>query len=390
MQYIIGSGPAITPRLAFTWGQDLSGSFQGAGGVGGLLCYHAAPSTDGSGNRVWGYSSYPTYDGNGNVTEYLSEDLEDGYENAPHYEYDPFGRQVAGSDNTPLYGFSTKPMDAETGLYYYGYRYYDPVTGRWPSRDPIEERGGVNLYGFVGNDGIRYLDTDGRIWVDGNGVQIPDQDLAKVVTYIFVDAKDFSEQALIQYQNAVAHDGVAGVAMSKTDTTDNFKDDWAKMDGEIGRVMIMVHGKNQSIRLSSAAQQMTSTGDGRTNISKSIAPNVQDLPQPKGNIRKAVLYLYSCHSDDCEKKAHGTGDHRQGDLAGTGETVAQAFFNKFPFERVYGTAGSVNYHSWRTGTAKSSPQYLTPYPEDGVWRVYCRPISFMLAPGQTLQEKNDD
>ena len=36
----------------------------------------------------------------------------------------------------------------------YGYRYYDPLTGRWPSRDPIAERGGVNLYGFVGNDGI--------------------------------------------------------------------------------------------------------------------------------------------------------------------------------------------------------------------------------------------
>ena len=33
----------------------------------------------------------------------------------------------------------------------YNYRYYDPLTGRWPSRDPIEEKGGVNLYGFVGN-----------------------------------------------------------------------------------------------------------------------------------------------------------------------------------------------------------------------------------------------
>lgn len=33
----------------------------------------------------------------------------------------------------------------------YGFRYYDPETGRWPSRDPIGERGGVNLYGFVNN-----------------------------------------------------------------------------------------------------------------------------------------------------------------------------------------------------------------------------------------------
>jgi RHS repeat-associated protein len=36
----------------------------------------------------------------------------------------------------------------------YGYRYYDPLTGRWPSRDPLEEKGGMNLYVFVGNDGV--------------------------------------------------------------------------------------------------------------------------------------------------------------------------------------------------------------------------------------------
>ena len=44
----------------------------------------------------------------------------------------------------------------------YGYRYYDPITGRWPSRDPIGERGGLNLYGFVGNDGIDYTDYLGQ------------------------------------------------------------------------------------------------------------------------------------------------------------------------------------------------------------------------------------
>ena len=43
----------------------------------------------------------------------------------------------------------------------YLYRYYDPLTGRWPSRDPIEERGGVNLYGFVGNDGLNNYDKLG-------------------------------------------------------------------------------------------------------------------------------------------------------------------------------------------------------------------------------------
>jgi RHS repeat-associated protein len=58
--------------------------------------------------------------------------------------------------------FSTKYYDWETGLYYYGYRYYDPSTGRWLSRDPIEERGGSNLSAFVGNAPLDYFDFLGQ------------------------------------------------------------------------------------------------------------------------------------------------------------------------------------------------------------------------------------
>ena len=57
------------------------------------------------------------------------------------------------------------------GSYYriscrYGYRYYDPQHGRWISRDPIEENGGVNLYGMVNNSGIQYVDGFGlmNLW----------------------------------------------------------------------------------------------------------------------------------------------------------------------------------------------------------------------------------
>ncbi len=45
----------------------------------------------------------------------------------------------------------------------YGYRYYDPLTGRWPSRDPIEEEGGLNLYGFIGNSSTWWIDYLGLI-----------------------------------------------------------------------------------------------------------------------------------------------------------------------------------------------------------------------------------
>ena len=66
----------------------------------------------------------------------------------------PFGEVVkkTGTASGVPFGFSTKYQDDETGLLYYGYRYYQPGTGRWVNRDPINERGGRNLYGFVGND----------------------------------------------------------------------------------------------------------------------------------------------------------------------------------------------------------------------------------------------
>jgi len=52
-------------------------------------------------------------------------------------------------------------VDEETGWLYYGFRYYMPEIGKWASRDPIEERGGVNLYGFVGNGPIDWVDVLG-------------------------------------------------------------------------------------------------------------------------------------------------------------------------------------------------------------------------------------
>ena len=59
------------------------------------------------------------------------------------------------------FGFHGQFLDTESGYYDYGFRYYSPEMGRWFSRDPIEENGGVNLYGFVGNNLIGTLDKFG-------------------------------------------------------------------------------------------------------------------------------------------------------------------------------------------------------------------------------------
>jgi RHS repeat-associated protein len=61
--------------------------------------------------------------------------------------------------------FSTKFYDGETGLYYYGYRYYDPIPGRFLNRDPIEEDGGFNLSGFVDNNPVTRFDLLGELTI---------------------------------------------------------------------------------------------------------------------------------------------------------------------------------------------------------------------------------
>ena len=108
----------------------------------------------------------PSYDANGNIIAWS----DGGGTMLQRRDYDPFGKPVMiesfGSASLvtkiPDHGFSTKPQDAETGLYYYGYRYYDPVTGRWPSRDPIEENGGLNSCGFLYNYSFTYIDILGQ------------------------------------------------------------------------------------------------------------------------------------------------------------------------------------------------------------------------------------
>ena len=59
-------------------------------------------------------------------------------------------------------GYSGKERDA-TGLYYYGYRYYALWQQRWINPDPAGEVDGLNLYCFVSNSPVRYIDWDGRI-----------------------------------------------------------------------------------------------------------------------------------------------------------------------------------------------------------------------------------
>jgi RHS repeat-associated protein len=145
----------------FVWGLDLSRTPQGAGGVGGLLAIREGTE-----------SHLPAFDGNGNVMALVKASDQSI---SARYEYGPFGETLVVEENgvSNPFRFSTKYLDGETGLYYYGWRYYNPVTGRWPSRDPIEERGGINLYGMVANDPVNRWDVLGL--KEGSGTECCDE-----------------------------------------------------------------------------------------------------------------------------------------------------------------------------------------------------------------------
>ncbi len=151
---------ANTPTVTYTRGRDLSGSYAGAGGIGGLLARSHGYS---AGN--WTYHNCYHADGNGNVTALVNSA---GTLQAS-YKYDPYGRYLSQSGTLATANalrFSSKPWigfngSTTSGLYAYGYRFYDPYLQRWVNRDPIHEDGGINLYAHCEDDPINYVDTIG-------------------------------------------------------------------------------------------------------------------------------------------------------------------------------------------------------------------------------------
>jgi len=180
----------------YTWGLDVAGqngqfnSLESAGGIGGLLAVYDTNGTTTGQNPTEDDKTYVyLYDANGNVGQLVDwTDIPDWESKqltsaqdwhadrlVARYEYDPYGNVVGPdtdsdgdwTDDAGPYAtvnpfrFSTKQWDDETGLGYWGFRYYDPASGRWVSRDLIGERGGVNVYGYVFNIAPSRVDAFG-------------------------------------------------------------------------------------------------------------------------------------------------------------------------------------------------------------------------------------
>lgn len=137
----------------FFWGLDLAGTLQSAGGVGALMAVSVGTAF-----------YFPVYDAYGNIVKYVDETGA----TVAAFEYDDCGRTLARTgtmaDAFP-HGHSTKYTDFETGIIDYGLRPYAPHLRVWMTRDPAGERAGVNLYEYLMNNAVTYIDGLGDVTV---------------------------------------------------------------------------------------------------------------------------------------------------------------------------------------------------------------------------------
>src|SRR5204862_1454559 len=126
--------PAPCSDTSYTRWTDLSGTLEGAGGIGDLLA-----RSHGYSSANWSTNNFYHANGNGNIT-YL---VNSSQTVAASYRYDLFGNLLASSGSLAsgnVYHFSSKEIHVNSGMYYYGYRFYDPFMQRWINRDPLGEK----------------------------------------------------------------------------------------------------------------------------------------------------------------------------------------------------------------------------------------------------------
>jgi RHS repeat-associated protein len=123
------------------------------------------------------YLDYYSHDGLGSVAT-LTHYEDDENHQPIRYRYSAFGAIVQGDFTNNPYGYTSRRFDHENGFYHYHFRKYDPVTGNWLTPDPIGIGGGINLYRFVSNNPVNYVDWLGLAIEAGTGLSdgSPDHD----------------------------------------------------------------------------------------------------------------------------------------------------------------------------------------------------------------------
>jgi len=229
-RFYVPIGSTLIPQntVTYTRGNDLSGSLQGAGGIGGLL----ARSDTSTLNPQLSTAFYHC-DGNGNVTALIDTNQV----LVAQYHYDPYGNVLGMSGplaEANLYRFSSKELHPNSGLVYYLYRYYEPSLQRWINRDPIQEFGGINLFVLVLNAPSYMVDSYGLCdlfeeLIGKSGLDIISETVAEfgknpMIGLGPVNPSNSSGENFEQVLDSIQKAGIRAVREATKDEVDYFKD----------------------------------------------------------------------------------------------------------------------------------------------------------------------
>lgn len=141
-------------------GQNEIGSVDGSGKITELRLIGISKGAEIGGTVAMELNNVlyvPIHDHNGNICCLVEGSSGDVVET---YRYSAFGERLFDTALSP-WQFASKRYDDETGFVYFGRRYYDPLTGRWITPDPLGREGGINLYAYVLNSPLTHFDIYG-------------------------------------------------------------------------------------------------------------------------------------------------------------------------------------------------------------------------------------
>ena len=234
-----------------------------------------------------------------------------------HVEYVPFGEVFLEEKNavwnTP-YLFNGKELDKETGMSYYGARYYEAKTSVWISVDPLAEQT-MSSYGYCYNNPVNLVDPDGRMAGPGDGLgpggAPPGEIVANKTTTIYLKAKENgkgiqvmapdgkyhnfdSKPSKYTYSDGKSHNGQqkkAGVR-SITNKEGNFM--WNNTKGEF---VLNTSDRGAAQNSFPGLGNVGTTYAGGDNPKNGRNPNKYDYSQPPQNIADFGGFLHDKEYD---------------------------------------------------------------------------------------------
>lgn len=236
------------------------------------------------GNKVEWLARWSWGDHQGSV----SGETDENGQNTAREEYSPFGASL-GSDDEAIelckrsQRYSAKELDA-TGLYYYGWRYYQPEKGCWISADPGGLIDGVNLFRFCANNPVTFRDKDGLV-----------KDNETVTSRLDVNASILSDVIVSRYKNETTHHGEKAMEVSSPEPYKEVKNTVSELvERGVTPVFMMIDmqklkGEKKGIKSLFKARSTVRTNPGTKERHVDILKFVKDNKFPVIDVN----YIYS-------------------------------------------------------------------------------------------------